>query len=875
MADPELLSAVSRSSMKKSRRWWQLGHLRSLCRASVFRCVAALFYLVVVPYQLAYELQTHFSALYALGYVLDVGMCWLTCRALFKMALKAKAKVIADEQAQRVDYCELFSRFLPLFLCTPWDGALWFSTGTQELVPWVRLPRLLYAAPQVSTQLHYLEVESAGLSYFQARALRLIVLVLFACHIFSCWIFELSQTEGVLHYVSAPWVVADVESENVGSLYLRSFYWVFISLTTVGRKNIVSSRGTDQEVILALIICILVTLVYFFVVGNATALLLKRHQQVDLFRSKLAAVEEFLSKRRIRASVSKLVRQHVKDSWTRKDMVDESFLKELPQELRNEVLRDINMKLLQQAPIFYSCQAKVLEHLCSTTERCVFMQNEVLVEAGAICSEILLLHSGIAVSSTPGAMADAWEASEGKMKLGMKQGSVRDGMRAEGTISRFGSALGAESFLFGQAHSSTLIAAVRTICMSIKREGFTSALALCVSDAAIIRHNTIDLATEERAAELCKVEEKWHNRAVTKLLYASARGEVEKVQCMLTDVWSAELKASDADYAGRTALHLAASSGNTVMMKLLIDHKANVNMTDRNGNTPLHDAFKQGQMAAAQMLRSLKGTLGYSRKRMGTELCTAVRESEIHIIRQLLEFHCDPNAVKEDGRTCLHVAAAVGNATIAELLLDKGAKPDPKDNQGITPLLEAVRNGSSAVVTVLRSRGATLGLSNTACAAELNRAVRNANLKMLEQLLFSSADPNLSDYDGRTCLHVAAANGNVTMVEYLLQKGVDPNHRDRWGSTPLTDSVCEMHEKVTEVLLRARWDTFTLHASADPNMRDEEGRTVLHVAATQGNLEIVKLLLKAGVDTSIQDKWGVTARECADRLDFPRLAKMI
>lgn len=154
--------------------------------------------------------------------------------------------------------------------------------------------------------------------------------------------------------------------------------------------------------------------------------------------------------------------------------------------------------------------------------------------------------------------------------------------------------------------------------------------------------------------ELQKVTSQWRNKAVTKLLYASARGEVpwkivampflgetidsirsqvEKIQAMLSDVWTVEVSATDADYDGRTALHVAAGSGSVTVMKLLVDKGANVNALDRHGNTPLHDAFSQGQRAAAQLLTSLGGRLAYSRKRMATELCTAVRESDINTVR--------------------------------------------------------------------------------------------------------------------------------------------------------------------------------------------------------------------------------------------------
>lgn len=54
-----------------------------------------------------------------------------------------------------------------------------------------------------------------------------------------------------------------------------------------------------------------------------------------------------------------------------------------------------------------------------------------------------------------------------------------------------------------------------------------------------------------------------------------------------------------------------------------------------------------------------------------------------------------------------------------------------------------------------------------------------------------------------------------------------------------------------------------------------EGRTVLHVAASMGNMILTRMLLKAGADKHVQDKWGVTPKECARRLEFQGLVNLL
>ena len=54
---------------------------------------------------------------------------------------------------------------------------------------------------------------------------------------------------------------------------------------------------------------------------------------------------------------------------------------------------------------------------------------------------------------------------------------------------------------------------------------------------------------------------------------------------------------------GQYPIHLAAASGHTEMVQLLLDNNASLTDEDREGNTPLHLAAKYGQRAIIEMLR--------------------------------------------------------------------------------------------------------------------------------------------------------------------------------------------------------------------------------------------------------------------------------
>ncbi len=121
---------------------------------------------------------------------------------------------------------------------------------------------------------------------------------------------------------------------------------------------------------------------------------------------------------------------------------------------------------------------------------------------------------------------------------------------------------------------------------------------------------------------------------------------------------------------GNTPLYHAAYFGQAVMICFLLDHGAEIRVTNARGYTPLHAAAMKGHKWA---------------------------------VDELLARGADPNACAfSDGLTPLMLAAGLGCKDVAELLLANGANIHLRDNAGKTALRWAVdTRGSEAVVELL------------------------------------------------------------------------------------------------------------------------------------------------------------------------------
>ncbi len=123
----------------------------------------------------------------------------------------------------------------------------------------------------------------------------------------------------------------------------------------------------------------------------------------------------------------------------------------------------------------------------------------------------------------------------------------------------------------------------------------------------------------------------------------------------------------------KASLH-AVWSNQADVLKLLLDHGADVNAADRWGWSLLHYTGGSGNA---------------------------------DMTRMLLDKGANPNSVERGrGQTPLHRAAFRSRKTVAEMLLANGANMDTRDWNGKTPLSLAKENGNTEIVELLRKHGA-------------------------------------------------------------------------------------------------------------------------------------------------------------------------
>ena len=192
-----------------------------------------------------------------------------------------------------------------------------------------------------------------------------------------------------------------------------------------------------------------------------------------------------------------------------------------------------------------------------------------------------------------------------------------------------------------------------------------------------------------------------------------------------------------ANEAGDSPLMLAAWHGQLSIMRLLLEHRAEIDACNCDGNNALHCAAYRGFPELASMLHAHGAQVDVPDSRTGkTALIKAAFRGNGRVVQQLLGWHADAAVEDTRGYTALAFAAALSHDRVLKLLLTARSNPNTQDTFGGTPLMHA----------------AALGKTNS-----------------VEALLQAGANPALVDLQGRSALAFALAADHTSVVEVMHQ----------------------------------------------------------------------------------------------------------
>lgn len=341
-------------------------------------------------------------------------------------------------------------------------------------------------------------------------------------------------------------------------------------------------------------------------------------------------------------------------------------------------------------------------------------------------------------------------------------------------------------------------------------------------------------------------------RATDEVHQAAAVGNARALEQLL---WAKKDEIKKQDRSGSTPLHLAAKGIHLRCCEMLLKMSTKeVNIQDKLGNTPLMLALTTGNtsLEITKLLLSHKAKVDIANTAGQTPLHIAAEKGNVDICRILVEK--DPtniNAVNKEKQTPLHFAAMNGNARVCSFLAEKGASVEARDVREYTPLHIAAKMGFTECCNQLIESGSSVDSTdkNGNTPLHLVLSARKNKVNCLKVLCENKAKVSAKNNKGETPLHIAQHAQNDMLMK-LLSYEPDPFVRDVKGKTILHWAAARSGNKNLETLLkRETWKTQNLDSFI--NTQDVDRHTALHIAIKNGNEEACKILFRSGADGNV------------------------
>ena len=351
---------------------------------------------------------------------------------------------------------------------------------------------------------------------------------------------------------------------------------------------------------------------------------------------------------------------------------------------------------------------------------------------------------------------------------------------------------------------------------------------------------------------------------------------------------------STAGLMQQTALHFAANSGATDVIRPLTCAGLSINEKDSHGFTAGDLAVLRSGMcflsALIEVGYDVNQTVGrfFDGNYLHVIVCLMHTfnnarieyKPTVHHLHTLVSMGCDMHLADKFGRLPIHAAAILNRGDAITCLVDCGCAvdvPDISTKEGLQPIHFAALYDSVEAIESLSRLNADL---NASCTKRkqlpIHLAILSRSFKACFKLLELGASPTVSQFDGPTPMHLAALHTSPELIDALADCGCsvninsdeDPEVAPRWYPPlhPFDPSLCShafkpIHIAVAVKNVVALRKLLTLGAEVDAVCLNA---TPLHLASAIGFTEGVDFLLNFNTNANQRGPVGFTHLDSVD-----------
>ena len=282
------------------------------------------------------------------------------------------------------------------------------------------------------------------------------------------------------------------------------------------------------------------------------------------------------------------------------------------------------------------------------------------------------------------------------------------------------------------------------------------------------------------------------------------------------------------------SLHLMCRNGEFHVVTQLIKNGASINAKDQDGLTPLHYAAANGHLDIVKILLE--------------------HSADIDLVDDHIMDGTKLN------RTALHRSICFGHKEVASLIIERGADVNQRDADGFAPLDMAILEDQGDIAETLIQNGADINAADGIGYTALHFAIEDNDIKLVNLLIKHGANVNVGDNNLLRPLHLSAKMRLKEITQILIENGANVNSKTVSGGNPLHVALVfgengKSHEEIIETLI---WNGIDINDVVI-------GFTALHYCIFKNYRNYVKILIQYGASLKIKSSRGNTPFECSLR----------
>lgn len=197
-----------------------------------------------------------------------------------------------------------------------------------------------------------------------------------------------------------------MERDNIAALYLRSLYWTVTTLATVGYGDI--TPKTTVEIIVAILVMLTGISLYAFAIGNVVNIINTLDDGRSEHHQRQSAINAYLHRNGVDQQTMQRVRRFNDYQWSRsRGFRPEEMFRDLPDDLRSDVMYGILRDTVQHVPLFRSAPPSLQKRLLLMLRPASYPPGVVVLDADEVGREILFITRGVVRIETSEPLPDA------------------------------------------------------------------------------------------------------------------------------------------------------------------------------------------------------------------------------------------------------------------------------------------------------------------------------------------------------------------------------------------------------------------------------------------------------------------------------------